>query len=232
MEENFSSASEPGVVSLSIMTSRLVLLFGIFIGFSGCSSTASYTPSATLLVGLADYQGEMQRIGGSVSRWPERQRLGGTLKTIITATVGGSPEFYRLVDLDVRKREFLVTLRENSVRPDRAKEMTDEMVQMNEEIAALKPVIRTQLATLRFQSDPNQRVEEAATRGLLSLALEGFSANGTGRGFEAPSTKVGQFVVTDLGAFSTVRTPDGHMFRCFLFGVPEEGAGIRCEPAG
>jgi hypothetical protein len=212
------------------MTSRFVLLCGILIGFSGCT-TAAYTPSATLLFGLAQYQGEMQRLGGSSARWPDRQRAGGTLKTIITATVGGSPEFYRLVDLDIRKREFVLTLRETSVRPDRAKEMTDELAQMNDEIAALKPVIRTQLAALRVQSDPSQRIEEAATRGLLSLALDGFSSNGAARGFETPSTKVGQFVVTDLGAFSTVRAQDGQMFRCFLFGVPEEGAAIKCDPA-
>jgi hypothetical protein len=153
------------------------------------------------------------------------------LKTIITATVGGSPEFYRLVDLDVRKREFVLTMRDDAVRPDRVKEMTDELVQMDEEIAALKPVIRTQLAASRFESDPGQRIEDTATRGMLSLALDGFSSNKTARGFEPPSTKVGQFVVTDLGAFSTVRTPEGHMFRCFVFGVPEEGAGVKCEPA-
>ena len=60
-----------------------------------------------------------------MARWPERQRAGGTLKTTITATVGGSPEFYRLVDLDIRKREFIVTMRETSVRPDRVKEMNE-----------------------------------------------------------------------------------------------------------
>ena len=213
------------------MTSRLVLLFGILLGLSGCSSTGAYTPGATLLFGLTQYQGEMQRLAGSSTRWPERQRAGGTLKTVITATVGGSPEFYRLVDLDVRKIEFVVTMRDTSVRPDRVKEMTEELVQMNDEIAALKPVIRTQLAALRVQSEPNERIEEAATRGMLSMALDDFSSNRTARRFEAPSTKVGQFVVSDLGAFSTVRTPDGHVFRCFVFGVPEEGAGVKCEPA-
>lgn len=172
----------------------------------------------------------MRKLGSSPSRWPERQRAGGTLKTTITTTVGGSAEFYRLVDLDVRKREFIVTMRETSVRPDRVKEMNDELAQMNDEIAALKPVIRTQLAALRVESEPNQRIEEAATRGLLSLALDGFSSNGGARGFEAPSTKVGQYLVADHGTFSTVRAPDGQTFRCVLFGVAEEGSGIRCEP--
>ena len=210
------------------MANRLAWLFGIVIGLSGCS-TASLTPGATLLSGLTQYQGEMRILGSSPSRWPERQRLGGTLKTIITTTVGGSAEFYRLVDLDIRKREFTITMRETSVRPDRVKEMNDELAQMNDEIAALKPVIRTQLAALRVQSEPNQRIEEAATRGLLSLALDGFSSNGGARGFEAPSTKVGPFLVTDHGAFSTVRVPDGQTFRCLLFGA-EEGAGMKCDP--
>ena len=212
------------------MMDRAVLLLALAIGLCGCS-TGAYTPGATLLAGLSQYQGEMQRVGGSSTRWPERQQTGTTLKTIIKATVGGSGEFYRLVDLDIRKREFTLTMRETSVRPDRVKEMTDEMSQMNDEIAALKPVIRTQLAALPLQTGQSLPVEEAATRGMLSLALDGFSSNGTARGFEAPSTKVGQFVVTDLGAFSTVRDPDGQMFRCFVFGASQEGAGVKCEPA-
>ena len=173
----------------------------------------------------------MQRLGSSTVRWPERQRAGGTLKTIITGTVGGSAEFYRLVDLDIRKREFTVTMRETTVSPDRLQEMKKEVAQMNDEIAALKPVIRTQLAALRVAVDPERRVEEAATHGLISLALDAFSSNGGGRGLEAPSAKVGPYVVTDLGGFSTVRAPDGQTFRCVLFGVPEEAAGIKCEPA-
>jgi len=213
------------------MTSRLVLWLGILLWASGCSSTGNYTPGATLLYGMTEYQGEMQRLSSSATRWPERQRAGGALKTVITGTVGGSPEFYRLVDLDIRKTEFVLTLRDTSVRPDRIKEMKEELVQMNDEIAALKPVVRTQLAALRVHGEANERIEEAATRGLLSLALEGFSSNGAARGLEAPSTKVGQFVVTDLGKFSTVRAADGHLFRCFMFGVPEEGAGVKCEPA-
>jgi hypothetical protein len=207
-----------------------VLLLPVVAGLWACT-TATLSPSATLLSGIHQYQGEMQRLGSSPARWPERQRAGGTLKTIITATVGGSGEFYRLVDLDVRKREFNVTMRETSVRPDRLKEMSDELAQMDDEIAALKPVIRTQLAALYLYEDPERRVEDAATRGLISLALDGFSSNGGTRGIETPSTKVGQFLVTDLGAFSIVRAPDGQTFRCFIFGLPEEGAGMKCEPA-
>lgn len=213
------------------MSSRLPLLFFLVMGISGCATgTARISAGATLLSGLSQYQGDMQRMGGSTERWPDRQRAADTLKTIITATVGASPEFYRLVDLDVKKREFILTLRKTSVRPDRSREMNEELAQMNEEIAALKPVIRTQLAAIRMQSDPEERVEGAALHGLLSLTLDGFSSNGVRAGVEARSTRVGRFVVTDLGGFAAVRAPDGQTFHCILFGVAEEGAGIKCDP--
>jgi hypothetical protein len=73
----------------------------------------------------------MRRIGNSPESWPARQRAAGTLKTTVTATVGGSAEFFRLVDLDVRKREFIVTLRDGSVRADRMQEMKDELIKMD-----------------------------------------------------------------------------------------------------
>lgn len=204
------------------------MLFLVLIGAAGCSSGA-YTPGATLLLGMQQYQGEMQRVSSSTSRWPERQQIGGNLKTVITATVGGSAEFYRLVDLDVRKREFTITMRETSLRPDRLEEMKDELVKMNQEVAALKPIIRAQTAVLPVQRDAQQRVEGAATVGLLNLALDSFSSN-RASAIETPSTKVDQYVVTDLGSFSTVRTPEGQTFRCAIFGMPDEGAGIKCEP--
>jgi hypothetical protein len=197
----------------------------------GCATAPAFTPGATLLAGITHYQGEMHRLGGSRERWPERQRAGGTLKTIITTTIGPSGEFYRLIDLDLRKREFAVTLRETAVRAERAQEMQQEMAHMDEEMAALKAVVRTQLAAFPIERDPTQRIEAAAVRGLLSLALENFSSNGIGRRLEAPSTKVGPFLVTDLGSFAAVREPDGKVFRCFLFGVPDEAAGMKCEPA-
>jgi hypothetical protein len=151
------------------------------------------------------------------------------LKTIVTATMGGSAEFYRLIDLDIRKKEFVATLRETSVRPERASEMTEEIARMNDEIAALKPAIRTQLAALQFAADPERRVEEAAARGLVSLALDAFSSNGGARGSEARSTQAGPFLVTDMGSFATVRGPDGQSFRCHVFGAVEDGAGMKCE---
>jgi hypothetical protein len=194
----------------------------------GCS-TGSFTPGATLLSGITQYRSEMQRIGNSPERWPDRQRTGGTLKTVVTATVGGSGEFFRLVDLDVRKREFTITMRDGSVRADRMQEMKDELIKMDEEIASLKPVVRSQLAVLPLRGEAQQQVESAATLGLLNLAVDGFSSAGP-RGLDAPSTRVDQYLITDLGSFATVRGPDGHTHRCTIHDVPDEGAGIRCEP--
>ena len=209
------------------MPKREWFFLGFVMGVFGCS-TGSLTPGATLLSGLNQYQGEMQRLGNSPERWPERQQVAGSLKTIITATVGNPTEFYRLVDLDVRKREFGITMRDGSVRADRMQEMKDELVKMDEEVAALKPIVRLQVAAVPGRGEAQQQVERAATLGLLNLAVDGFSSAG-GRKIEAPSTKVDQYLITDLGSFATVRTPDGQTHRCSLFGVAEEGAGIRCE---
>jgi hypothetical protein len=210
-----------------VMTKMKPFLFLLLIGASGCASGA-YTPGATLLWGMQQYQGEMQRLSGSTSRWPERQQVGGNLKTVITATVGGSAEFYRLVDLDVRKREFTITMRETSLRPERLQEMKDELIKINQEVAAVKPIIRAQTAVVPVQTEAQQRIEAVATAGLLNLAVDAFSSN-RASGLDTPSTKLDQYVVTDLGSFSTVRTPEGQTFRCALFGVPDEGAGIKCE---
>jgi hypothetical protein len=171
----------------------------------------------------------MQRIGNSPGSWPARQQAAGTLKTTVTATVGGSAEFFRLVDLDVRKREFIITLSDGSVRADRTQEMKDELIKMDEEIVVLKPVVRSQVAALPLRGEAQQQVESVATLGLLNLAVDGFSSAGP-RGLDAPSTKVDQYLITDLGSFATVRGPDGHTHRCTIYDVPDEGAGIRCDP--
>lgn len=195
----------------------------------GCASQ-SYTPGATLLSGFETYKGEMQRLGNSLERWPDRQRAAGTFKTVALATGGGSPEFFRLVDLDLRKREFNITLRNDSVRPDREQEMKEELVKIDEEMAALKPIVRSQIAAfLPLRGEPQQRLESAATLGLLNLAVDNFSAAGLS-GFEAPSTSVDNYLVTDLGSFARVRSPDGRDHRCTVYSVPEEGAVLRCEP--
>jgi len=209
---------------------RPIILSLVCLGWLyGCSSV-TVSPGPTLLSGLKQYDGEMQGSGNSVARWPERQRAGGTLKTIITGTVGASHEFYRLVDLDVKKREYIVTMRETSLRADRLQEMKDELIKMDEDMDALKPIIKSQMANLQI-SQEGQPIEGIAARGLLNLALDAFSSSQGGNRFNTPSTNVNQYVVTDLGAFSTVRSPEGQTYRCTIFGAGDEGAGIKCDPA-
>jgi hypothetical protein len=214
---------------LHCMTTAKVFLTLALVMLSGCSSNSSISPGATLLSGIGQYQVDMDSTGNSLTRWPERQRAGGTLKTIITATVGGSREFYRLVDLDVRKREFSVTMSDGSVRPDRMQEMKEELVKMDEEIAALKPIVRAQVAAIPARSETQSRIESAAASGLLDLAVQEFSV-AKRRGPDAPATVIDQYIVTDLGSFATVRGADGQIHRCTLYSIPDEGAGIRCEP--
>ena len=209
------------------MKLKFVLLLSLTVLY-GCAS-GTLSREATLLSGLHQYQGDMLRAGGQTSRWPDRQRAAGELKAIITGTVGASSEFYRLVDLDLRKREFTVTMRENTLPADRLKEMKEELVRMEEEIAALKPVVKTQLMAMAQYATAAQ-MDSIAALGLLGIALDGFSSSGAARGLEGPSTKVGQYLVTDLGSFATVRAPQGQTFRCNLFGNTEDGAGMRCEP--
>jgi hypothetical protein len=202
-------------------------LFASCIVLAGCSSGQA-TRGGTLLYGLNQYHGELQRAGSGVSSWPARQQAAGEFKVIINAMLGTAPEFQRLVDLDLRKREFVITLRDTNVRPERRKEMEDELVQMDDEIAALKPVIKTQLAAHRLHEQPND-VDAIATLGLLGIALDGFSSTSS-RGAEAPATKVGQYLVTDFGTFAKVRAANGKNYRCNLFGSLDDGAGVRCEP--
>lgn len=194
----------------------------------GCAATQSYTPGATLLSGFDNYKGEMQRIGNGLDRWPDRQRAAGTFKTIAQATGGGSREFFRLVDLDLRKREFNITLRDGSVRPERAQEMRDELAKIDEEIAALKPIVRSQIEGLPLGGESRQRLESAATIGLLDLAVDNFSSTARSS-FDAPSTKVDEYLITDLGSFARVRSPDGRVYRCAVLGLAEEGAALHCE---
>jgi hypothetical protein len=198
-----------------------------FVLLGGCATTQSYTPGATLLSGFDNYKGEMQRICNSLDRWPDRQGAARSFKTVAVATGVGSREFSRLIDLDLRKREFNLTLRNGSVRPERAAEMKEELVKIDEEIAALKPIVHSQIADLPLGGESQQRLESAATVGLVNLAIDNFSS--TASGFDAPSTKVGGYLITDLGSFARVSSPDGRIHRCTIHSVPEEGGALHCE---
>jgi len=200
---------------------------------SGCAST-KVSPGATFLVGLSGYQDEMERLERRPELWADRQRAGDALKRTYVATIGTSREFNRMVDLDVRRREVLIMLRDLRLKPDRVKEMKDELVTMNRDVDELKEIIKGQTgnAELRAQQQPEQ-LETVVTIGLVSIAIDSFSFMTVPTGPNPPSTKVGPYVVSDFGGLlSTITTPAGQTFRCTTLLIPETGASIKCEPPG
>ena len=149
------------------------------------------------------------------------------------ATLGGSKEFNRLVDLDIRRREFLITLREGSVTAQRAKEMKEELARINEQMEGLKKIVKGQMARAALSGPAQgQGMENVATIGLLDLAMDSFAVDSSPNGPAVESTRVGSYIVTNEGYFSTVRTPEGQSFRCTMTVVPEAGASMKCEPVG
>jgi hypothetical protein len=196
---------------------------------SACSSKTT-SPGMTLLTGLNGYHGEMERLGGQEARWPERQKVGNTIRTTFLMTMGGSKEFNRLVELDVKRREYLIALRANSLRPDRAAEVKQELVGIDADIDALTTVVKGQVAarsTSQPQSEPQQVIESVATVGLLTMAIDNFSPNGA-RDLAVPSINVGGYTVMDQKNLTFVKTPQGQTFQCTTVLVQEEGAGINC----
>jgi hypothetical protein len=213
------------------MLKTKTLLYSLLLIFFGCAR-GNVSPGMTFLVGLDGYQNEMQRLEGKPERWFDRQRAADSLKTTYVITVGTSREFNRMVDLDLRRREFLITMRHSSVRPERAQEMTNELATMNKDVDVLKEIVKKQVATaeLQRQKEP-QLIETAAAIGLLHLAIDSFSSMGGTADPDPRAVEVGSYTVNDLGASrSTVRTAKGQTFRCTTILIPEQGATINCEP--
>jgi hypothetical protein len=145
-------------------------------------------------------------------------------------TLGRSPEFNRLVDLDLRKRELMIALI-NLSSPERAKEIKAELAAMNEESDALKAAVKRQIAAIPVAAqEPNRRIEGIAAIGLLTLAIDGFFSTSNPTGALAATTKVGPYAVTDMRDAASVQTPEGTIFHCTTFVVQDEGAGINCAP--
>jgi hypothetical protein len=207
-------------------------LLPILVLICGCA-TGSVSPGMTLLAGINHYQEEMEVFGMRSERWPERQRTADLLKNTFAAALGRSQEFNRLVDLDLRRREFMITLSGSSMPADRVKEMKGEIAKMNEEADAFKAMVKRQIAAIPVAAqEPVKGIEGIATIGLLTLAIDGFSSASNPTGAIAPITKVGSYIVTDMGGSATVQTPQGQIYRCSTFIVHDEGAGIKCEPPG
>jgi hypothetical protein len=200
----------------------------------GACSSQSVSPGMTLLTGLDGYHDEMERLEGQEARWPERQKVGNTIRTTFLMTMGGSKEFNRLVELDVKRREYRIALRANALRPERAAEVKQELVGINAEIEALATIIKAQIAarsTSQPQSEPQQVIESVATLGLLTMAIDNFSPNGA-RDLAVPSINIGGYTVMDQNNLTFVKTPQGQTFQCTTVLVQEEGAGINCALAG
>ena len=198
----------------------------------GCSRPVS--PGATFLVGLNDYQNGMHNLDANPELWTLRQRTAESLKTTHVAAMGGSTEFNRLVGLDLRRREYLIALRDPSLKPERRQEIQDELVKINKEADNLIVIVKRQVASTMVHGEQSQGMAAVATVGLLDLALNNFSADVNGADARARSTQVGEFVVTDVGdSRSMVTTADGRTYRCstMLFG-DEGAAGITCDSAG
>jgi hypothetical protein len=197
---------------------------------SACSSKTT-SPGMTLLTGLNGYHEEMERLEGQAARWPDRQRVGNTIMTTYLMTMGGSKEFNRLVELDVKRKEYRIALRANSLRPERAVEVKQELVGIDADVDALTTIVKGQVAARSIsqpQAQPHQ-IEDIATLGLLTMAIDNFSPNGA-RDVGVPSINVGGYTVIDQKNFTLVKTPQGQTFQCTTVLVQEEGAGINCAP--
>jgi hypothetical protein len=198
----------------------------------GACSSKSVSPGMTLLTGLNGYHDEMERLEGQEARWPERQKVGNTIRTTFLMTMGGSKEFNRLVELDVKRREYLIALKANSLRPDRAAEVKQELVGIDADIEALATIVKGQLAARSIsqsEPQPQQVIEGVATVGLLTMAIDNFSPN-IARDVAVPNINVGGYTVIDQKNITVVKTPQGQTFRCTTVLVQEEGAGIDCAP--
>ena len=208
---------------------KAVLLVS-FLGFFGCSQ-ANTNPGATFLVGLNGYQDEMEKLESRPEFWFDRQRAGDSLKKTYLATFGSSREFNRMVDLDVRRREFLITLRASSLSPQRIKEMKEELVSINKDVDSLKEIVKSQAANVeRRAQQQTQQLEVVAAIGLVNMAIDSFASMTVPSGPNPPSTKVGPYIVSDFGSlFSIVTTPEGQTYRCATVIFPEVGAGIQCK---
>jgi hypothetical protein len=199
---------------------------------SACA-TGTASPGATLWAGLNNYHEEMRTLEAMPDRWPDRQRLAESIKTTYVATLGGSREFNRMVELDLRRRELLIAQRAGGLKPERAKEIQDDLLKMNEQIDGLTGIVKGQLMNSQLMvQDPSQTMETVATLGLLNLAIDAFSTSSRANPSSAASAKVGPYVVIDQGLTSSVTTPEGKTFLCATTLVPELGASIHCQPAG
>lgn len=210
---------------------KLTLLL-LAMALSGCA-TGTANPGATLWAGINHYHEEMRTLEAMPDRWPDRQRLAEAIKTTYVATLGGSREFNRMVELDLRRRELWIAQRGGRLKPERAREIDDELAKMNEQIDGLVGIVKAQLMRSQLAlQDQSQTMETVATLGLLNLAIDAFSISERQDQSASASTKVGPYTVIDQGLSSLVTSPEGKSFLCTTTMMEEQGAAIHCQPMG
>lgn len=195
----------------------------------GCTPPV-VSPGMTFLVTLDRYRDEMARLENRPDRWFDRQELAEWLKIRYAVSFGRSAEFARMADMDLRRREFTITLRQTSLKPERVREMKEELATMNRAMEDLKETVSAQMARaeMGIVREDSRRIEAVAAIGLLTRAINNFSSPNSASASPATPTMVGQFTVTDYGNFVTVTTPGGQVHRCTPV-IFEEGAAIKCE---
>ncbi len=208
------------------------ILYLFFLVLFGCSPPV-VSPGMTFLRALNQYREGISLFEDRPERWPDRQGLAEKLKSQYAITFGGSVEFNLMTNLDFRRREFLITLRDPSLKPERAREIREELVQINKTMENLKEAVRVQMANVEWKvpRKKSQRIEPIAAIGLLTLAIGEFTSPTASSWPSDPSTTVGQYFVTDHGNFSTVRTPERQIYRCTPI-LLEEAAAINCDLLG
>lgn len=208
------------------------ILYLSFLVLFGCSPPI-VSPGMTFRQALYQYRDGISLFEDRPDRWPDRQGLAEKLKSQYAITFGGSVEFNLMANLDFRRREFLITLRDPSLKPERAREIREELVQINKTMEDLKEAVRVQMANVEWKvpRKKSQRIEPIAAIGLLTLAINEFTSPTSPNRASLHSITIGNYIVADHGDFSTVRTPERQIYRCTPI-LLEEAAAINCELPG
>lgn len=196
---------------------------------TACAPPPAMSPGVALWIGLNHYREEMARLEHRPERWPDRQELAGWLKGQYGLAIGRSSEFYRLVDLDLRRREFRIALAGSSLRPERAAEIRGELAAIERETEALKASVKAQIEAAALRP-PLEDVAPIATVGLLWLAIDRLAAGGDSGAAPPAAATVGRYLVIEEGEAVGVRDPDGRTHRCLPV-LAASGPALRCEEA-
>jgi hypothetical protein len=204
------------------MKSALYLLLPMLLG---CGPKV--TAGMMLLQSLNRYHAETEQLEQKPDRWAYRQSAKEWLKTQYRTTIGPSREFDRLADLDFKRRELVIALKDPALKPERAVEIKKDLVEMDKDIDALKEAVKAQLANAELRSqEPSERIVALATLGYLNLRIHALSS----RNPPGPSmTVAGTHTLTDHGSFSTLSTPEGKTYRCSFISLGEDAVSIKCE---